>query len=536
MVPRLRPSSAPRAPASQLGVPRPWSAGTQHDGVVAGLAQQRVELRAGRERADAGEPVDRRARGGDEALERVARRPLAAPRASRRGRRPGGAGGASPACASTNAPVPSVTFAAPGSQQRSPNSDACWSPSGGAHAARRRSSRSIASESTIGGSSARGMPNRSSSSSSQSVPPSGHSSERRGVAGVAHVRRRRGGAAATRRRRRRRGRLARRLRSSTQRSFVAGNVASSSSPVRSRTSAACSRSAAHASSVRRSCHTIAGWTARAGRAVPDHERLGLVGDPERGDVARRGARRGQRAGDRRSRRRRDRLRVLLDQPGRRERARDRHRRRRRARAARSSSATQRVLDVPWSSPRTSSVTRGAGGRARPSTGAVRGQRALVVALGLGGAAGGDPRVPGLDLGARALGGSSPSAPAISAAAGAPPRAPRSGAVSASRVRRSSTSSRCERALVRARVDDLGAQVPPPPSSGSPSSGRAAISAASSAARRAAARRASPTARVDPERAARPRRSGRPPSRGRSCTCRPRSSSGPARATRRRACG
>ena len=40
----------------------------------------------------------------------------------------GGRGAASPACARTKAPVPSVTFAAPGSQQRRPNSDACWSP------------------------------------------------------------------------------------------------------------------------------------------------------------------------------------------------------------------------------------------------------------------------------------------------------------------------------------------------------------------------------------------------------------------------
>ena len=73
-------------------------------------------------------------------------------------------------------------------------------------------------------------------------------------------RRRAGTAARTRRRRRRAPR--RSTWSSTQRSFVAGKVASSSSPVRSRTNAACSRSAAHAASVRRSCQTIAGWTAR----------------------------------------------------------------------------------------------------------------------------------------------------------------------------------------------------------------------------------------------------------------------------------
>ena len=43
---------------------------------------------------------------------------------------------------------------------------------------------------------------------------------------------------------------------------MAGNVGSSSSPVRSRTSCADAPSSAHAASVRRSCHTIAGWTGR----------------------------------------------------------------------------------------------------------------------------------------------------------------------------------------------------------------------------------------------------------------------------------
>ena len=37
----------------------------------------------------------------------------------------GGDGGAAPAWASTKAPVPSVTFAVPADQQRSPNSEAC---------------------------------------------------------------------------------------------------------------------------------------------------------------------------------------------------------------------------------------------------------------------------------------------------------------------------------------------------------------------------------------------------------------------------
>ena len=37
----------------------------------------------------------------------------------------GGGGGASPAWARTKAPVPSVTFAVPSDQQRSPKSEAC---------------------------------------------------------------------------------------------------------------------------------------------------------------------------------------------------------------------------------------------------------------------------------------------------------------------------------------------------------------------------------------------------------------------------
>ena len=149
-------------------------------------------------------------------------------------------------------------------------------------------------------------------------PPSGHSSERAGVADVGDV-----DAAQPVQQPRRDvavGEVAAVATwSSTQRSLVAGKVASSSSPVRSRTSAACSRSAAHSSSVRRSCHTIAGWTARPRRAIPDDEGLGLVGDAERGDV--RTARRGDRLGAPRRRA----PRVLLDEPGRRERARDGHR-------------------------------------------------------------------------------------------------------------------------------------------------------------------------------------------------------------------
>src|SRR3954447_3685556 len=89
----------------------------------------------------------------------------------------GTSGGTSPACASTKAPVPSVTLAAPGAQQRRPNSEACWSPSA-ARTGMPAIVASMRSQSTIGGSSARGMPNSASSSSSQSSPPSAHSSER----------------------------------------------------------------------------------------------------------------------------------------------------------------------------------------------------------------------------------------------------------------------------------------------------------------------------------------------------------------------
>ena len=89
----------------------------------------------------------------------------------------GGAGGQPPAWASTKAPVPRVTFAVPGAQQRRPNNAAGWSPV----AARTRTppiSASRASESATGGSSARGMPKSVSSSSSQSPDASPHSSER----------------------------------------------------------------------------------------------------------------------------------------------------------------------------------------------------------------------------------------------------------------------------------------------------------------------------------------------------------------------
>ena len=43
------------------------------------------------------------------------------------------------------------------------------------------------------------------------------------------------------------------------------------------------RQRSHSSAVRRSCQTIALWTGAAGRALPQHRRLALVGDADRGD-------------------------------------------------------------------------------------------------------------------------------------------------------------------------------------------------------------------------------------------------------------
>ena len=176
VVPRLEPEQR----AARAGVPaRAAEAleGGDADGARPAARQQRVELARRRQGADAREPVDRGGGGRDEALERVAGRCRRAATRTTRGCRPAGAARSLPAWASTKAPVPSVTLAVPGSQQRRPNSEACWSPAA-ARTGMPSIAASIASESTIGGISARGIPNRSSSSSSQSSPPSGHSSER----------------------------------------------------------------------------------------------------------------------------------------------------------------------------------------------------------------------------------------------------------------------------------------------------------------------------------------------------------------------
>ena len=141
----------------------------------------------GRERADPGEPVQRRAGGRDEALERVAGAPLAPPGArgedaGRRARR------ASPACASTKAPVPSVTFAAPGPSSAARTATPAGRPAAARTGTPPRSGLASIRPSPRSAAAARaGTPNSSSSSSSQSAPPSGHSSERAGVAGVGDV-------------------------------------------------------------------------------------------------------------------------------------------------------------------------------------------------------------------------------------------------------------------------------------------------------------------------------------------------------------
>ena len=75
--------------------------------------------------------------------------------------------------------MPSVTFACPGSKQRWPNSDACWSPSTptiGTVPPSTPVEPNTESESTIGGSSAAGTPNSSSRSASHVVSPRPQSS------------------------------------------------------------------------------------------------------------------------------------------------------------------------------------------------------------------------------------------------------------------------------------------------------------------------------------------------------------------------
>ena len=206
--------------------------------------------------------------------------------------------------------------------------------------------------------------------------------------------------------------------SSTHRSLVAGNVASSSSPVRSR--------------------TISAWSAERGarcvgapvlphdrrvhrpapsRAFPDHERLGLVRDPQRRHILRAGERLGQRARDRPFHRGRDRLRVLLHEPRGRERGLHRHRR--------DPALAQLLVERPRSACSTcpgrgrgrvgSPPHRGVGALGeRP---AVRLERAAVLALGLGRAAPPPPAPATPRPRAAVRSGVQSSTPAISSAAG-----------------------------------------------------------------------------------------------------------------------
>ncbi len=413
----------------------------------------------------------------------------------------GGAGRASPACASTNAPVPSVTLAVPGSQQRRPNSDACWSPTA-ARTGTPAIVASIASESTIGGSSARGMPNSVEQLVVPVGPPSGHSSERR------------------RCRRRTRGRRPA-ARSSQRRDVAVGEVLAADL-------------VEHPAQLRRrerrvelepgalAHHRLVLAQLRAGRvgapvlphdrrvhgpaglALPDHERLGLVRDPERRDVAgpapaaasapaiacsaeaaiASGSCSTRPAAGNEEATATDRDAALAQLLV------ERH-------AARARRALVEAEDELRSPPH-----RGVGALGeRPAVGL---ERAAVLALGLGRAARGDPRLPRLDL-AHACGPATSRARRPSAPPRGRPRAARGRcAVRASRVRRSSTSSRCSAPSCVHAWTTSARRWPPPPSSGSASSGRSSISArelvaaprasavAGAGPRGAAARRASPT--------------------------------------------
>ena len=140
-----------------------------------------------------------------------------------------------------------------------------------------------------------------------------------------------------------------------------------------------------------------------------------------------------------------------------------------------SSTTQRVLDVPWSSPRTSSVTavprrRGAR-RAPPGTRRVPVRRPAPPRRRAARRRARARRPPRRGRG-RCV---QPSAPAISAAAGSAAASPRSGAVRAMRVRRSRTSSRCSAPSCVQACTTSAHRRSPPPASGRASAGCASIS-------------------------------------------------------------
>ena len=140
--PRVRPSSAPRAPKSHCGVPKPSRAGTATTPPVSSQAAATASDSAARadEAEVLDEPVDGRAGRQHDGLDAPGQLAVALPGDDREAaalaagaRSPGRS---APRHTSSMAPVPNVALARPGRVQPWPISDACWSPtrahSGGA--------------------------------------------------------------------------------------------------------------------------------------------------------------------------------------------------------------------------------------------------------------------------------------------------------------------------------------------------------------------------------------------------------------------
>ena len=132
-VPRVRPSSVPRAPKSQAGVPMPSSEGTNHTSPVSrhrpatssDSADDEMRPRSSRTHSTAWPAVSMNA-----SSPHVTCPPR---RQATIGNVPDGplranAGGLSPRQTSSIPPVPNVILAMPGRVQPWPMSDACWSP------------------------------------------------------------------------------------------------------------------------------------------------------------------------------------------------------------------------------------------------------------------------------------------------------------------------------------------------------------------------------------------------------------------------
>ena len=341
------PSTAPRAPASQVGLPKPWSAGTQTGAGPAGSRSSASSSVRRRQGADAREPVDRRAGGRDEALERVAGGARRAATRTRRGCRRAGAAARRPGLGEHEGAGAERHLRGPGLPAAQPEQRRLLVAGGGA-----------TGMPSIVGLDAR--PSRRSAAAARAGCRTGRAARR-------PSRRRRAGTAASGRRCRRRHVDAGEPVQQPRGDVAVGEVpaarrgrapSAASSPGRWRRararcararSAACSRSSAHASSVRRSCQTIAGWTARpVARSQTTNVSVWLA-MPSAATSA------GPRAGAR------DRLapptRTIASgscstSPGpgnEHSTGTDAEPRSRRS----ASSTTQRVLDVPWSSPRTS---------------------------------------------------------------------------------------------------------------------------------------------------------------------------------------